>query len=112
MTTSKFSPGQRVRVYEGGRHFDGVVDGIWPDGGIRVKLDISGGTNTYHPKQLRRLKKRIKAVWESEREIEQAFDAGSGRVPIDDAISFQREVLSQFLGKRVRIEITEAKEKK
>lgn len=107
MTTTKFSPGDRVRTYAGPTPFDGVVDGIWPDGTIRVRLDISGGNSTFHPKQLRRLVKRKRVVWESERPVCDDGWLNVGELPL-----FVMNALSKFIGKRVRIVITEAKEKK
>lgn len=106
--TTKFSKGDRVRAYEGGGYYDGVVDGIWADGTIRVKLDSSDGLLSYHPKQLRRLVKRTKVVWESEYVVG-IGEGGSGVLRREDDSILSNVALSKFIGKRVRIVITEAK---
>ena len=110
--TTKFSPGDRVRFYERRHSADGVVHGIWPDGTIKIIFDGSGITIDCHPKQLRRLKKKTRVVWESENIIQCRKEiATDGSFDIVDAERFCYEALSRFLGSRVRIVITEAKEK-
>lgn len=110
--TTKFAPGTRVRVYERSQSVDGTVDGIWPDGSIRVKLDAGTGTISYHHKQLRRLVKRNKVVWESKEPIiRPAGIEDFGILRIEDAAELKK-VLTQFIGKRVRIVIAEARGKK
>lgn len=108
--TTKFNTGDRVRVYERSQSVDGFVHGIWPDGSIRVTLDGTGTIISYHPKQLRRLVKRKRVVWESVYPIG-TNDNGDGLFRVSDQIMLDKFALSKFIGKRVRIEITEAKEK-
>lgn len=111
--TTKFSPGDRVRVFERSQQIDGTVDGIWPDGTVRVKLDAGTGLISYHPKQMRRLVKRRKVVWESRHPVQCIHKVKTdGCLDIEDAEAFSYEALGQFLGSRVRIVITEARGKK
>lgn len=115
--TTKFSEGMIVRAYERSQSVDGVVDGIWPDGTIRVRLDASEAVISYHPKQLRRLVKRKKVVWESADPIKSnkygrpAFSNDDDNHRFDD-LFLNPENLKPFIGKRIRIVIAEAREKK
>lgn len=105
MTTTKFSEGDRVRAYSSSGSIDGTVERIWTDNTVAVKPDNSSSVISYHPKQLRRLKKRKKVVWESGWPITEG-----GCLDRVDRQLFEKNALSKFIGKRVRIEITEAKE--
>lgn len=111
MTTTKFSPGDRVLC------FDSSLPASGKKGTVKQVFQISVDVQhddmllgNYHAKQLRRLKKRKKVVWESQNIIECRKKVSTdGSFDIVDGERFCYEVLSQFLGKRVRIEITEAK---
>jgi len=65
---------------------------------------------SYHPKQLRRLVKRKKVVWKSELPMQSGYYDGhpGGCFVSTDGEAFHCK-LAEFIGKRVRIEITEAK---
>lgn len=110
---SKFKVGDRVRVYHGRNKNEGIIididinsDCLW------VRDKITNEVILRNPKQLRRLKNRKKVVWESENDIQyRTYVSTEGSFDIVDAERFCCEVLSQFIGKRVRIVITEAKEK-
>lgn len=104
---TKFSPGDRVRIFERSQQIDGTVDGIWPDGTIRVKLDAGTGTISYHPKQIRKLVKRKLAALESANVVEK-YGQRSAKLNEFDAETLC-DLLKKFIGKRVRIVITEAR---
>jgi hypothetical protein len=110
MTTTKFSEGDRVRAYSSSGSIDGTVERIWTDNTVAVKPDNSSSVISYHPKQLRRLVKRKRVVWESSSGIDTGYyqNHTGGVFLSHDGEVFHRK-LCQFIGKRVRIEITEAK---
>lgn len=108
--TTKFSPGDRVLCFDSplspfGRK--GTVTRVF-ETSVDVRHDDTMLLVIYHPKQLRRLVKRKRVVWESEQTVVSAINSSGGRVMVTDAITFS-EAIAAFIGKRVRIEITEAK---
>lgn len=117
--TTKFSPGDRVRVYDRcmlACPANGTVAelGIGKGAdGVRVELDktpphVKHKGYWVHSKQLRRLRKKTSVVWESECRVG-IGEGNSGVLRNVDDSSLSNVALSKFIGKRVRIVITEAK---
>lgn len=116
MTTTKFSPGDSVCFYEavGWRNPVERTCGIIKDidfenqsAAVAVKKHAknlpSVEVDVNVPlKNLRRLKKKTRVVWESDGIIVSSTNKSGGLVQVDDAISFS-EAIAEFIGKRVRI---------